>query len=301
MLAALAAGTPPRVNAGSSDQSKVFESARDQTGTRADGGLRILLVEDNRINQRVAVRILEKEGHHVTIAEDGKKALKAVEHNTFDLVFMDVQMPEMDGYETTAEIRAREQATGRHLPIVAMTARAIKGDRERCLAAGMDDYISKPVMLHDLHRVLEIVRAPSTAPPAFDEAAALARLDGDVDLLRELASLLAEDAPQSLAQIGEAIAARDPLRVEKTAHKLKGSLSPFCAANAFEAAKSLEEMGHSGRLDGADQKYQDLENHLDRLLAQLAESIVASERTDADRSHQACPPQPHDVLLPVAI
>jgi two-component system, sensor histidine kinase and response regulator len=164
MLSALAAGSPPSAAGGSSVPPTVSESARGQSGSKGNGGLRILLVEDNRINQRVALRMLEKEGHHVTIAEDGKKALIAVEQNTFDLVFMDVQMPEMDGYETTAEIRAREQATGRHLPIVAMTARAIKGDRERCLASGMDDYVSKPVTFHELHRVLQAVHAPSESP-----------------------------------------------------------------------------------------------------------------------------------------
>ncbi len=262
--------------------------------------MRILLVEDNRINQRVAVRMLEKEGHHVTIAEDGKKAMIALEQNTFDLVFMDVQMPEMDGYETTAEIRARELTTGRHLPIVATTARAIKGDRERCLAAGMDDYVSKPVSFREMRRVLQAVHAFASAPPAFDEAAALARLDGDVDLLRELASILLEDAPQSLAQIAEAIAAEDPIRVEKSAHKLKGSLIPFCAAEAFEAVNALEDIGHSGRLDGASQKYHDLSSHLDRLLAQLVELIVASERTHPDREPETSPHQPQQALVPVA-
>ncbi len=164
MLSALAAGSRPSAAGDSSLPSTVSESACGQPGSKGEGGLRILLVEDNRINQRVAVRMLEKEGHHVTIAEDGKKALIALEQNTFDLVFMDVQMPEMDGYETTAEIRAREQATGRHLPIVAMTARAIKGDRERCLASGMDDYVSKPVTFHELRRVLQAVHAPRECP-----------------------------------------------------------------------------------------------------------------------------------------
>ncbi len=164
MLSAVAAGSPPSAVGGSSVPSTVSESARGESGSKVDGGLRILLVEDNRINQRVALRMLEKEGHHVTIAEDGKKALIALEQNTFDLVFMDVQMPEMDGYETTAEIRAREQTTGRHLPIVAMTARAIKGDRERCLASGMDDYVSKPVTFHELRRVLQAVHAPRECP-----------------------------------------------------------------------------------------------------------------------------------------
>jgi len=262
--------------------------------------MRILVVEDNRINQRVARRMLEKDGHHVTIAEDGKKALLAVEQGTFDLVFMDVHMPEMDGFEATSAIRAREQETGQHLPIIAMTAYAIKGDRERCLASGMDDYVSKPVTSAELRRVVQVVRARSTGPLAFDEAAALARVDGDVDLLRELASMLVEDAPQLLAQIGDAVAAEDPVRVEKTAHKLKGSLIPFCSADAFQVATTLEEMGQSGRLDGAKQKYHDLENHLDRLLAKLAELVVASKSTGADPAPEAGPPKRPQLLVPVA-
>jgi CheY-like chemotaxis protein len=259
-----------------------------------------LLVEDNRINQRVARRMLEKDGHHVTIAEDGKKALLAIEQNTFDLVFMDVQMPEMDGFEATSAIRAREQETGRHLPIIAMTARAIKGDRERCLASGMDDYVSKPVTLAELRRVFQVVRARSTAPLAFDEAAALARVDGDAALLRELASMLTEYAPQLLAQVGDAVAAEDPLRVEKTAHKLRGSLISFCSANAFEAAKTLEQIGRSGRLDGANQKYHDLENHFGQLLAKLAEFVAAGKGTAANPALEERQPQRQEPLVPSA-
>jgi CheY-like chemotaxis protein len=239
--------------------------------------LRILLVEDNRINQRVALRMLEKDGHQVTIAEDGKKALLAVEQNAFDLVLMDVQMPEMDGLETTTAIRDRERGTRRHLPIVAMTARAIKGDRERCLAAGMDDYIAKPVAFAELRRVLSVIRATTSPPPVFDEAAALARVDGDVGFLRELASLLVEDAPQVLAQIGEAIAAEDAARVERTSHRLKGGLIPFCSPDAFEAAQALEDLGHSGKLGPAKQKFHDLERHLDRLLKNITEFVAAGK------------------------
>jgi signal transduction histidine kinase/DNA-binding response OmpR family regulator len=118
-------------------------------------GLRILLAEDNPVNQRVALRLLERDGHQVTIAGNGKEALQAFEMQTFDLILMDVQMPEMDGFEATAEVRARERVTGRHIPIVAMTAHAMTGDRERCLAAGMDDYLPKPIHSTDLRKLLE--------------------------------------------------------------------------------------------------------------------------------------------------
>jgi two-component system sensor histidine kinase/response regulator len=117
--------------------------------------LQVLLAEDNTVNQRVALRLLEKHGHNVVIANNGREALGALAHAAFDLVLMDVQMPEMDGFEATAEIREQEKATGRHLPIVAMTAHAMKGDAERCLAAGMDAYISKPIKSAELFALLE--------------------------------------------------------------------------------------------------------------------------------------------------
>jgi two-component system sensor histidine kinase/response regulator len=117
--------------------------------------LNILLAEDNPVNRTVATRLLEKRGYAVTIAEDGKAALTALEAAPFDLVLMDVQMPEMDGFEATAAIRAREQSQGGHIPIIAMTAHALKGDEERCLAAGMDAYISKPIKSADLFEIIE--------------------------------------------------------------------------------------------------------------------------------------------------
>jgi two-component system sensor histidine kinase/response regulator len=118
-------------------------------------GVRILLAEDNKVNQRVAVRMLEKHGHLVTVAGTGNEALAAVEREDFDLILMDVQMPEMGGLEATVAIREREKSTGDHLPIVAMTAGAMQGDQEKCLAAGMDGYISKPVRAQELIEIVE--------------------------------------------------------------------------------------------------------------------------------------------------
>ena len=113
--------------------------------------LRLLLAEDNAVNQRLATRLLEKRGHTVTVAANGRQAVDVLEREPFDLVLMDVQMPEMDGFEATAAIRCREQVHGGHIPIVAMTAHAMKGDRERCLAAGMDGYVSKPLQAQELY------------------------------------------------------------------------------------------------------------------------------------------------------
>jgi CheY-like chemotaxis protein len=125
-------------------------------------GLRILLAEDNLVNQKVAVRLLEKQGHYVTAASTGTAVLDLLERHTFDLILMDVQMPEMDGFETTAAIRRNEKIGGRHLPIIALTAHAMVGDRERCLAAGMDGYTSKPVRAEDLQREIQRMRHEDT-------------------------------------------------------------------------------------------------------------------------------------------
>ena len=129
--------------------------ATDRAEQKEKKQLRILLAEDNAINQKIACHVLEKQGHHVTVAADGRQALSALDQARFDVVLMDVQMPEMDGFETTGAIRARERGTGVHLPIIAMTAHAMQGDRERCIAAGMDSYISKPLGIKELIEMLE--------------------------------------------------------------------------------------------------------------------------------------------------
>ncbi len=130
-------------------------------GTRR---LSVLLAEDNAVNQRLAERLLEKQGHHVRVTANGREALAALDRENFDVVLMDVQMPKMDGFDATAAIRAREQDTGRHMPIIAMTAHTMQGDKERCLAAGMDSYISKPIKSRDLIDVLERVSVAGLAP-----------------------------------------------------------------------------------------------------------------------------------------
>ena len=141
----------------SPSKSESPEPIRQQTVPKATK-LRVLLAEDNAVNQKIACRFLEKEGHHVTLASDGRQALAAIERENFDVVLMDVQMPEMDGFEATAAVRAQERDTGERLPIIAMTAHAMKGDRERCLAAGMDGYIAKPVTARALIELLEEFR-----------------------------------------------------------------------------------------------------------------------------------------------
>jgi signal transduction histidine kinase/DNA-binding response OmpR family regulator/HPt (histidine-containing phosphotransfer) domain-containing protein len=225
--------------------------------------LRVLLAEDNAVNQKLVVRLLEKEGHTVVVAGNGREALAALGNEAFDLVLMDVQMPEMDGLEATARIRQAEQGTGRHLPILAMTAHAMKGDRERCLAAGMDGYIAKPIHVRELLQRIEALLPPDPQPLAgsvvepgaglWEPANALARVGGDARLLRELVRLFLAECPRWLGEIRAAVAGRDAGRLRQAAHSLKGSLGTFGARVAFEAAQRLEGMARVGELTGAEQ------------------------------------------------
>ena len=244
--------------------------------------LRVLLVEDNPVNQRLAHEILRRRGHRVTVAENGREALDRLSEATFDIVLMDVQMPEMNGLDATGAIRAGEQATGRHLPIVAMTAHAMAGDRERCLAAGMDEYLTKPIRAEALISHVERFAMgaqpiSSAAPsPAFNFDDTLQRVDGDLDLLAEIAELFLAEAPAMLADITAAVAAGDALEVSRTAHRLKGSILTFGAPNAAGAALRLEQNGRLGDLTTAqaDVDYLAAETH--RLRIEL-ESFVREQ------------------------
>jgi PAS domain S-box-containing protein len=270
--------------------------------TETRGRLRILLAEDNAINQRVATGILQKRGHTVVVAGNGKEALAALEQEAFDLLFLDVQMPEMDGFEVTREIRRREsQASGmqnppeesqpvianwspatRRLPIVAMTAHAMKGDRERCLEAGMDGYVAKPLQAQQLFEVIaglvptragaETDTPDHTAPSdsVFDRDAALDRVDGNRDLLQEIIGLFFDEMPRLLSAIHEAIGGRDAKALERAAHTLKGAMGNLSAKEAFAAALRLEMLGHGGDLTNVEAVYAEVEKAIDRLKGVLA-------------------------------
>ncbi len=256
--------------------------------------LRILLAEDNLVNQRLAVGLLEKRGHAVVIAGDGKQALAAVEREPFDLMFMDVQMPEMGGFEATARIRATEKTTGRHLPIIAMTAYAMKGDRERCLASGMDGYVSKPIQAAELFRAIDealavsdhrlTVPANRLAANVFDHAGSLERTEGNEQLLGEMAVVFAAECPKRMQELHEAIARQDAARLERAAHTLRGSVSNFCAPAAVAAVSELETMGRAGVLDGASVAYEALETALQQLKPALARLTDRRAGSVSDRS-----------------
>ncbi|MBI3099923.1 MAG: response regulator [Planctomycetes bacterium] len=188
--------------------------------------LRILLVEDHPVNRKLASSLLQKQGHSVALAGNGREALTLLDQEVFDLVLMDVQMPELDGLQTTAALREREQSTGEHLPVIAMTAFAMKGDMEKCLQAGMDGYVSKPIRPEELFSVIarvvpeggEKVFHTPTPTEVFDRAAALERTGGDEDLLRELAGLFLRDFPERMARARRSVELKDAAALAAVAH-----------------------------------------------------------------------------------
>ena len=227
--------------------------------------LRVLLAEDNPVNQRLVVRMLEKRGHEVVVVNNGREALATLDRSPFDVVLMDVQMPEMDGFAATVAIREREKTTGRHVRIIAMTAHAMKGDRERCLAAGMDAYISKPIQTRQLFDLIEKgASMPSReldsadSLPTFDRDVALARVEGDEALLQEIVQLFLEQTPGLVERIERAIALQDGQTLERTAHALKGSASNLGAKAMAAAAARLESIGRNGDFAAAETAYSEL-------------------------------------------
>ena len=275
-------------------------------GTNGDGSsiyaadgrrYRILLAEDNAVNQMLAIRLLEKGGHSVTVAGNGLQALAALEQGPFDLILMDVQMPEMDGLEATAAIRGQERAAGRHIPIIALTAHAMKGDRERCLAAGMDEYLAKPLQVAALFgAITRLLAEPADATPAsvsdppasslqppasspeapFNKAELLERVGGDVGLMREIVGLFLEEGPMHMTEIREAIDRGDTPALTKAAHTLKGAVGVFGARKSAEAALRLEQRGRAGDLVQTGEGFRHLEEAMTILMPAL-EALMQEE------------------------
>lgn len=241
---------------------------------------RVLLVEDNEINRRVAVGLLRKRGHRVTVAENGLEAVNKSSEQEFDVILMDMQMPVMDGYAATTEIRTRERQIGGHIPIVAMTAEALKGDRDRCLSVGMDDYVAKPIAPAELYRAVErfpaiCVRTDSGSEESFMKSAsepaapvqshaspaernllidwegAIQRLGGGATSLQEFADLLQSQIPVLLNDIRRGITSQDYKLLRRSAHTLKGSVMFFGAEPVVKLAQQLEMLGKNETLEGA--------------------------------------------------
>ncbi|HYE88129.1 MAG TPA: response regulator, partial [Vicinamibacterales bacterium] len=246
--------------------------------------LRILLAEDNPVNQRVAAGLLTKRGHHVTVVANGVQALTAIDGDEFDLVLMDIQMPEMGGLEATLAIRAREKERGGHLRIVALTAHVMHGDRERYLGAGMDGYLAKPIDRLALYSVVEdggagfVTADPAIgAKPAFNRARMLARLGGDHALGREIIHSFLDDSPARMHAIRTAVAQSDARALESAAHALKGALATLAADPAADAVRELERMARDGTMSEAPAALRRAESEWNTLvtaLRQYQESAV---------------------------
>lgn len=259
---------------------------------------KILLVEDSRANQRVALAILNEHGHRVTVAENGRQALAILDEDDFDIVLMDVQMPEMDGYEATAEIRRQEQQTQRHQTILAMTAHAVSGDRERCLAAGMDDYLSKPIRREELFAALKRAatltengsagaepgtqRAALASPEdensssvsinddaAIDMTRLLAQLNGSHTLVREITQSYIAETEEKLSGLADALAAGDSAAFRRHAHTIKGCMQVYGAEKARNMAQELEQMGANGDLSETERLLDQAEQEFRNILKQL--------------------------------
>jgi signal transduction histidine kinase/DNA-binding response OmpR family regulator len=256
------------------------------------GNLRILVAEDNPVNQKIVFRMLEKMGHATTIAGNGQEALAALEANSFDLVFMDVQMPEMDGLTATKCIREREEQTGLRLPIVAMTAHAMKGDQDLCLAAGMDGYISKPVTGTQIKetiarmlipkrevRSLPMVRAVPNALVLWDPAIALERLDGDESLLHEIVQIFLEESSRQLADLKRAVTEADAKLLEMTAHRLKGELSYLGMPTVSEKANKLEHLGRDHDLEHAAEVFAEFETEVSAVAENMRRMLGVKHET----------------------
>ena len=262
----------------------------------AGSGLRILVAEDNLVNRAVATGILEKQGHVLVHAATGREAVEAFSDGCFDLILMDVQMPDMDGLQATRRIRELEKGTGGHTRIAAMTAHAMAGDRERCLAAGMDDYVSKPLRKEDLLRALEGARVeadedetdspiPTGPRPGSEEVLVnIDRLrdvaDDEPDGMQRLIDLYLTQAVPMLDSLDEAIQTNSSGEVARIAHKLVGS-SVTCGVEAFtQSLRELERLGHEGNLSGAHALFEDLRQKFPRVQSafdQFLQTIPATK------------------------
>jgi two-component system sensor histidine kinase/response regulator len=268
--------------------------APNRAGARSDRSpretvhrpLNILVAEDNATNQKLVVSVLERQGHRVTTVTTGREAVTRSGEGAFDVILMDVQMPEMDGFEATAAIRRREAAAGAHTPIVAMTAHAMTGDRERCLDAGMDAYVSKPLRHADLlatidrvftndsdpavgTRDAEVRNERSVSALSVDESALLANFGNNRTLLAEVIAVFLAEMPARLAAVRAGANTRDPAALASAAHALKGSVGLFSLGAAYQAARALELAARAGDLTAIETQCADLEREVSLVSADL--------------------------------
>jgi PAS domain S-box-containing protein len=249
---------------------------------RAIRSRRVLVAEDNLTNQKLLVTLLRQRGYKVATVSNGRLAVARALTEPFDAIVMDVQMPEMGGLEATAAIRESERATGAHVPIIALTAHAMAGDKTECLAAGMDGYVSKPLNPDELFAAIDALLPPTDAstvsparvpdaPPAVDRVTLLAGFGGNARLLDDVVEVFLTDAPVLMARVQDAAKARDARELAAAAHAVKGTVGFFSRGDAYESARLLERMARSGDLDAVDSTRAVLTDAVTRLTAELAE------------------------------
>jgi signal transduction histidine kinase/CheY-like chemotaxis protein len=259
----------------------------DQPPTTPERRLRVLIAEDSLVNQKLAMRMLERRGHSVAVASDGRSAVDAAARERFDLILMDLQMPVVDGCQATALIRKGELEHGWRTPVIALTAHAMKGDRERCLEAGMDGYVSKPIRADELFGTIANVLGNAAAPEhepngardeeTVDLEAALARAEGDRALLVEVAGDFLARCPELLASAHAALAGRDGPTLERAVHELKGAASNISAHGVARTADRVEELARARDFPGAATALASLGLESERLRRVLGRLVRSSD------------------------
>ena len=250
--------------------------------------LKILLAEDNRVNQVLAVNLLKSKGHQVTLAVNGKEAVAAYKRENFDLILMDVQMPEMDGFEATRIIRGLSEK-GAAIPIIAMTAHAMKGDQEKCLEAGMNAYVAKPINPATLFETVERVLGGAESlgkpfvPTTFDMASAMENVLDDPELFREITDIFLKELPGNLATLRQVLLTKDGPAIARLAHSIKGAVVNFAATEAHDTAQRLETHGTNGHFDLAEEEAAALETTLHDLAHELTLTLKGMAHENHDR------------------
>jgi CheY-like chemotaxis protein len=251
-------------------ESETTLAAFPSTGPRAG---RVLLADGNRLTQRIAARLLQTDGHDLTSVSTGEQLLAALRHKAFDVLLMDMEMLDVTVGEVVAIVREQPTDKKCHLSMVALTLNSIQG--ERCLQAGMDHFIVKPLRSEELRRIISTHLPPSLPGRTFDHAAALSRVAGDQAFLSTLATMFLEDSPSQLDDVRVAMELHDGVRLSRAAHKLKGSAFPFGAAALCKSAQALESFGESSQWTGTADEYLRCETECKRLVADLAEMLSA--------------------------
>ena len=243
----------------------------------------MLVAEDNLTNQKLLVTLLKQRGHQVVTVGNGRQAVKSAGEQAFDLILMDVQMPEMGGLEATRAIREQERKTGGHTPIIALTARAMPGDREQCLAAGMDAYVSKPLRPDELFSTIDSLFATVSATsavdvssppsgestPLLDAATLLAGFGGNASLLGEVAGVFLADTPALVATMWAAARAGDGAELAAAAHSIKGAVGLFSEGEAFDSARHLEQIARRGELSEVDAACTEVDSAVSQLMVDV--------------------------------